>query len=1460
MIQAAVTVALGAAYRALTPDTIIQNEEARLEEAKITSASEGATIAQLWGRQRVPGQIIWATKFREVVEVETETQSGGKGGGPDIVTETTTYRYFQSFAVGLCEANGARIRVGRIWADGVELDQSAYTIRFYDGSETQSPDSAIVATEGDAPAFRGLAYLVFDDFEVSDHGNRIPQITVEVTRSLDDDPDRIEEKLEAVTMIPGANEFIYGTRTYYTGGGENSSTENVSQVPDTPDLKVSLDQLEDDVTNIASVELVVSWFGTDLRCGNCEVKPKVDFKEKTVKPVDWRVATETRSSADLVSEYESGKVAFGGTPADVTVREALTEIKGRGHRAVFYPFIMMDIENGNSLPNPYSDNAATTGQPVYPWRGRITCSPAAGYVGSPDKTAAAGTQVASFVGTAAAGDFGTWNGTNVPYTGPSEWSFRRMVLHYAHLCKDILASGDAFIIGTEMVGMTTVRDSASNYPFVNALVTLLADVKSILPSGVDVSYAADWSEYHSHRPSDGSGDVYFNMDPLWAVCDFIGIDNYLPLTDWRTADEYDYRLDTLMDGVEGGEYYDYFYASDADRDANTRSTIVDGLYSISGLAIDDTISPSTNGTSYNPSIRQNNVSFSCRVRLPSTPAEGVLYKQGGPSLGCCVVLRDSGSTLRLRSGDGGALGASTSDTVVLDVDTSTLPMDGELHTIAWDFRVNPGRVRLWIDGVLIGTENTTGSGALDGNVWCGTNDYGYLDDFGDDGMTGEPVGAWPDTTGAEDLLVYQGELIDDAGPVYEHWIYRQKDMRNWWLHDHFDRPGGTRDTSSTSFTPGSKPIWFTEFGCAAIDKGANQPNVFLDPKSSESFTPHFSTGARDDLIQRRYAEAWIKYWAANSPSGMISTADMFAWTWDARPFPNYPYGNWGDRDNWRQGHWLNGRLNVMYLKDVCRDLGSMVGLTDDDFDFTGLEKFPVLVRGHLSTTMKSPREVIEELAMLNHASILESEGLIKVLRKRLADRVDLSADDLISTSNNPGGFEIVTAQETEVPREVTITFSNESNAFQSASANGKRQTGNSQLVQDIRSSTVIEPEEARNICEELLNERVIGRQTFKGSFPRDILRYDPGDLFGITLRGRDADFKIAELTIGSDVQVEATRCDKTIYTPRSVIAPLPTTGSGISTPGSALVEFIDIPLLTAASLRPWAPRVVAFQNPWPGGVVIYQDDGSGGYSEINRLTTPATMGETVDVFTAGPVAKWDNESTLAVSFYAPTTSILSLSETSVLNGSNTIAVQTSKGWELVQFRTATLQGDGSYHLTGLLRGQNGTEYAMDTSLAAGARVVFINAAWGSLNMTQGQIGIEKDYRYGPAGIAVGDDRYQDETYTPSGRSLMPFSPVHLKRKTSGTDHVLQWIRRSRINADTWDGTVPLNEETEAYEVDIYDGSSVVRTIEVAGTNSVTYTAAQQTADFGSTQSRLKFTVYQISAAVGRGEGATYDDT
>ena len=98
------------------------------------------------------------------------------------------------------------------------------------------------------------------------------------------------------------------------------------------------------------------------------------------------------------------------------------------------------------------------------------------------------------------------------------------------------------------------------------------------------------------------------------------------------------------------------------------------------------------------------------------------------------------------------------------------------------------------------------------------------------------------------------------GEYDEPWIWRFKDLRAWWANAHHERVGGVRRAEPTAWEPQSKPIRFTEYGCAAVDKGSNEPNRFLDPKSSESRLPRFSTGQRDDLMQMQYLRAMAGYW------------------------------------------------------------------------------------------------------------------------------------------------------------------------------------------------------------------------------------------------------------------------------------------------------------------------------------------------------------------------------------------------------------------------------------------------------------------------------------------------------------------------------------------------------------------------------------------------------------------------
>ena len=366
-------------------------EGARLDTLRITSATEGAVIPRLYGRMRVGGNIIWATDFRE--ETKTTTQGGGKGGGGGKV-KTTEYLYYASFAVALCE--GPITGIGRVWADGKAMDMTGVTWRWYPGNEAQTADPFIAAKMGAAntPAYRGTAYIVFEDLALATFGNRLPQLSFEVFRPLAD-PDTAEGLTRAVTLIPASGEFTYATDAIRKGSGGATVAENLNALPDQPDIVVALDRLQAMAPAVESVSLVVAWFGNDLRAGSCKVKPGVEVASKATTPANWSVNGVSRASAHLVSRDAEDRPVYGGTPADFAVVQAIQEMKARGLRVTFYPFLLMDVPPGNTLPNPYSANAATPGQPAFPWRGRITCSPAAGFAGSVDKTGTAATQVSA---------------------------------------------------------------------------------------------------------------------------------------------------------------------------------------------------------------------------------------------------------------------------------------------------------------------------------------------------------------------------------------------------------------------------------------------------------------------------------------------------------------------------------------------------------------------------------------------------------------------------------------------------------------------------------------------------------------------------------------------------------------------------------------------------------------------------------------------------------------------------------------------------------------------------------------------------------------------------------------------------------------------------------------------------------------------------------------------------------
>nr|WP_323717540.1 hypothetical protein [Paracoccus aminovorans] len=140
---------------------------------------------------------------------------------------------------------------------------------------------------------------------------------------------------------------------------------------------------------------------------------------------------------------------------------------------------------------------------------------------------------------------------------------------------------------------------------------------------------------------------------------------------------------------------------------------------------------------------------------------------------------------------------------------------------------------------------------------------------------------------------------------------------------------------------------------------------------------------------------------------------------------------------------------------------------------------------------------------------------------------------------------------------------------------------------------------------------------------------------------------------------------------------------------------------------------------------------------------------------------------------------------------------------------------------------------MGNPTPAGARVVALDSALAPLPIAEADLGLPWNWRIGPAARAVSDASYTALAFTPAGRGLVPFAPVHVAQpwRTAHNpgDLTIHWIRRSRALVADALVEVPQAEDLESYDVQILDGAVVKRTL-TSSTTSVLYAAAQQTAD------------------------------
>jgi hypothetical protein len=552
------------------------------------------------------------------------------------------------------------------------------------------------------------------------------------------------------------------------------------------------------------------------------------------------------------------------------------------------------------------------------------------------------------------------------------------------------------------------------------------------------------------------------------------------------------------------------------------------------------------------------------------------------------------------------------------------------------------------------------------------------------------------------------------------------------------------------------------------------------------------------------------------------------------------------------------------LATIVGDLCGRAGLEAGDLDTSELDSsIPGYVLGRQTTV----RGAIEPLAQAFFFDATESDDVLAFRKRGRAPVATIPADHLLPLDERTlESWRERRIQEVELPERLSVVYMDRDADYQQGTQAAKRVAVHSRHQASLTLALALNATTAKRIAEQTLVSAWLERSGYTASLPPDWLRLEPTDVVEVVFpSGSSFLIRLTRVDVGADFSL---RLEGVSETAASYVSPAIADG-GQGRPvqlitGEAATRLIlpDLPLLRdvddagGAGSRLYYLMAGYGAPGWPGAALYRSADGST-WSQIGRALGEAAWGATTHAL-GSPVSPFstDDANSLRVLMTTGAERLESVTQAAMLNGANAALLLKANGEpEVIQFRDVTLNPDGSFTLTGLLRGRRGTDVFVDGHQPGELFVLLDPDDVETLVVPLGDLGLPRSWR----ALGFGSLFEDAETLVRShgGRDLMPLAPVHVTATLTGSpeDITLTWVRRTRIGGELRDGTgtVPLGEATEAYEVDILDGpgGAVLRTLGSTGP-SVVYANADIVADFNDVPASLTVAVHQLSAVAGRG--------
>ena len=474
-----------------------------------------------------------------------------------------------------------------------------------------------------------------------------------------------------------------------------------------------------------------------------------------------------------------------------------------------------------------------------------------------------------------------------------------------------------------------------------------------------------------------------------------------------------------------------------------------------------------------------------------------------------------------------------------------------------------------------------------------------------------------------------------------------------------------------------------------------------------------------------------------------------------------------------------------------------------------------------------------------------------------ASVVTIPYDDLGADGGNP--LILTDSSELEVYAQFAISYPNINNDHQVDVQLSDRLLTGQESIQNTSVPFDLSELEAKQIVDAQLLVQAVGMRRASIAVGREYYYVQAGDPITVTdILGNTYRMRVTKVgQTGGVYRFECVMDDQSAYTQAGTTSAAATGQTTVAGVVATTLKTLDTPLLSEIYDVPgYYAAVEGGGDTWRSAGV---HDSLDNVTYTNRATFAdeaviGTANNTLGNFTGGNTLDITNTLTVNIG----TTGSLSSTTLATLVTSlslNLIMV----GSELIQFITATLGATGIYTLSGLLRGRRGTEWAIGTHAASETVVLLSTSGLRFVPLQTGELGRLRYFKPVTQGQRIAT--VTSQTFTPMGVALKPFAPINLRANRASTDTILTWERRTRYSYRITGPLVwscPLGETSESYSIEIYSDNTytVLKRTLTATTNSVTYTLAQQTTDFGSGQSIIYAKVYQVSSVIGRGYALT----